>query len=81
MKKITLQGTILNAHEHHFSENDSAFEISICFQTLLTDADGTFDSTHTICVPLSFDEKLSEKELEEMEGKKIKITVEVEINK
>lgn len=73
--KFVVEGKIQDATERQDYEGETPQSLTVYYQTMIHDVDGSFEAPQVIDVPLKFNTELPD--LDSLEGKNIKITIEI----
>lgn len=73
--KFTINGNIISSYPRHVNGYDTAKEVTIFYQTKGSDSDGNFPLNENVVVPLDWSVNLED--YYNLDGKKIRITIEV----
>jgi hypothetical protein len=76
--KFEIEGKVLIANQRQVNGPDTCRELDITYLCSMQDADGDFIGNDNIHISLPYNMKFKESALMNMEGKRIKITVELE---
>ena len=73
--KFVIDGEIMDASERQDYEGETPRSLTVYYQSLICDVEGSFEAPQVIDIPLKFEEELPD--LDGLVGKKIKVTVEI----
>jgi primase-polymerase (primpol)-like protein len=76
-KKLEVEGVVLIADQRRVNGEGTCRELNLTYQRVMEDDDGEFLGNDDISITLPHKKFFSQKELAKMEGKTVRITVEI----